>query len=158
MTFQYTNAISELKTLLSTNWNLINTDNIKPNIDYIYNKKRIDSFWNGDWVLLQRIGTSETQSSFGNTGRNREYRIYIDVRSDYIEESSTNDSETGISHLSKIEGEISRIIDTNVSYSFLAGCGIIEFEQGFSDNSDGLKGLYRSKAIVKITKWSEAVS
>ena len=158
MAFTYTDVISELKTLISNNWTKSNTDNIKPNFEYIYSKKRLDSFWNGDWILLQRISVSESNTCIGNIGRDRKYRLYVDIRSDYIDSTATDDGVAGITHITKMEKEFLRLIDTNATYQFTTGTGTIELDEGLTDMSDGLKNAFRSRGVLKITKYNEAVS
>ena len=137
MAFEYLNAISELKDIFSNDWNSTNTDNVTPNFEYVYNKKRLDSFWNGDWVLFQKLTTATEHKYIGNNSRTREYNIRIDIRSTYY-----SNSVSGIEHLYKMEKEANRIISENKVYNFTTGKGLIDIISN-TDLSDGLKNLWR---------------
>lgn len=100
-----TDVLNTIKDLLSNNWNIDNTDDIKPNVDVIFNYKRISLRNNEDWILLyQAIGYSQDANGIGSTTKQIKDSITLDLRSMYSR-----------AHTIKVKEEIIRILDTNIT-------------------------------------------
>jgi len=153
MAFEFTDALSEVKTLISSNWTKANTDSIEPTFEYVYDKKVYTHYDGQDVVFFQEIGQNQELSSLGNTARDRFYRIRIDIRSNY--EGRADDA--GRSHLVKMKKETERIINTNAPYEFTNGQGIIVITNQ-TDLTNGMKKLWRVVYELEVRKYNEVLA
>lgn len=141
------NPLDTVVTLLSTNYNEENTDNIKPVISIIY-EKPFDKNPNPgeDFIFIYSELTSFLSAGLGNVSK-VEVRetVKIDVRS--RPSNASQNAKINDDHARKVLAEIYRILYSNLlnpdsNFTF------IDPHIDITDLSDGLKGIFRY--VIKI--------
>ena len=132
--------------LLEDNWRKENTDLIKPIIDYIFHRKKID-FANDDYILAYEL--SETDDSFGLGGsRWQEITgLSLDIRT-----TNKVDSIIGVRpHLMKIREEVKRILKANIAAPHKPFQLLLP--RRVKDMSDKMVGMGRAVMDYDISYW-----
>ncbi len=108
-TLEYSDAIGVIIDLLNDNWDKSTTDNIKPVIDRIFNRK-IQDLENNDYLLLYELGETIDPFNIGGTTFQEITGISIDART-----SNKIDSISGVrGHVIKMREEVKRILKANL--------------------------------------------
>lgn len=137
-------AVSEIVSLLDTNWNSANTDSVKPLISAVYDVKRIGGLTSkADSVLVYEGVSIITDADISGTSRNTETSVSIDLR-----------SFTSRARLFKDLNEVDRILWANILGT--TNFDIIDLHNSRrTDLSDRSRKLWRVVYDVKLIKKAE---
>ena len=122
--------INSVKTLLEDSWTSGNTDSITPNIDYIWNWKRVDLSNKSAVLLYAPVPHVSEFAGIGSTTEKTEDQITIDIRTIVSRD-----------HANKLRDEVHRIVDGNIIHP--DSDYHIWRRTGYNDLTDRSTGLYR---------------
>lgn len=136
--------LDTLKTILSTNWNSANTDNLTPQIIKITDIKRIDFATSKDWILIHRSKPSSEAQGIGTGAKQVFEKIDVDIRS----------GETTEAHWLKVIDECTRIFDSKI-INPSSDYDILDPDIDRQDLSDKMYGLWRYIITVQLNKYNK---
>lgn len=139
---------SATETLLSDNWNKSNTDGVTPDIDTIYDVKRMNMMTGTtDTVYVYERDTIMRRMSIGKVDRRKTTAVTIDIR-----------SKTTRAQVILMLAEVDRILKANI-LSPITGYDIINLgdDQVYQDLSDKRRNLWRFTLEVKMVAVAEAI-
>jgi len=139
-----TDAAQAVTDLIKNNWTAINTSNITPTIDVIYNfGKRID-LGQGSMVGVYEVVTTQRADGLGTGTRQVLTRVTIDIR-----------TAKSRSHSLELLSEVDRIMNTKIILPD-SNYQILDVDQQWQDFSDRMKNLFRWTYDVIMEKKAEA--
>jgi len=118
--------------LLSSNWNASNTDNITPTFSAVYDVKRIDLGWKGDYVLCYLVDRLPEKNSIGTASKRIIDTVSIDIR-----------TMVSRAHLIKMRTEVERILDAS----------LVSVGNSYDILNPDLRQLDLSNKAIKLWRW-----
>lgn len=134
---------SDIKALLTDEWNSTNVEGTTPVIDLFDNRKAIE-LGHSDFVLVRTASRIFKRNAIGSTSKRKIHLVLIDIRT-----GTSRDREL------KLFDEVVRILDANLvnpsSTNLPAGSwDWLEHDVEWPDFSDRMKGLWRISGEIKL--------
>jgi len=133
--------LESVNTLLSNNWNDVNTDSITPTFDKIYNQPKDLDLRNNDYILTYSIATNMGFSGIGSAAvANVDEAVMIDIRVGITGTETV--SSPGDAHARKVKAEVQRILFSNRANPDSNFSELNPYNQ-WIDKSDKMRRIYR---------------
>jgi len=139
-------AIQTILTLLSSNWNSANTDNVTPTFMKITDQKRVDFITNTkDIILAQRDRPQNKPAGIGTASKHVIHNITLDIRVPGPGREQ---------HFLNVVQEAERILDSKMAL-LTSNYTVIEPDGDDQDLSNKAYGQFRYLKEIRLIKYSK---